>query len=48
MARINGKWRFKTDASGKVRMEKAPRNLSVSDRIKQRTSKKTKVMRRTV
>lgn len=46
MARITGKWRFKKDATGKVRMEKAPRNLSVSDQLKFKTSKKVKVSRR--
>lgn len=46
MARITGRWRFKKDATGKVRMQKAPRNLSVSDKIRQRTSKKVRVSRR--
>lgn len=46
MARITGKWRLKKDAAGKVKMVKAPRNLSVSDRLRQKTSKRVKVSRR--
>ena len=46
--KITGKWRFTKGNDGKVKMSKAPRNLSVSDRLKQKTSKRVKVSRRTV
>lgn len=46
-ATIRGRWSFKKDATGKVRMSKAPRQISVSDRLKQKDSKKVRVARRT-
>lgn len=46
--KITGKWRFKKDASGKIRMEEAPRGLSVSERLRQKSSKRVRVVRRVV
>jgi len=46
--KITGKWRFTKGNDGKVKMSKAPRNYSVSDRLKFKSSKKIRVSRRTV
>jgi hypothetical protein len=44
MAKIVGRWKLKTDASGKTILVKPPRKLDVSARLRQKSSKKTAVV----
>ena len=44
MAKIVGRWKLKTDASGKTILVKPGRKLDVSTRLRQKSSKKTTVV----
>lgn len=45
MAKITGRWKFKTGPDGKVKMERAPRKTDTSTKIRQKNSKKSRPVR---
>lgn len=45
MAKIIGRWKLKTGADGKVKMERAPRKTATSTKIRQKNSNKSRPVR---
>jgi hypothetical protein len=45
MATIKGRWKFTKGDDGKIKMERAPRKLDTSAKIRQKKSKKQRVTR---